>query len=34
VQGLQGPIHVDRFGDVDRRVYLFTVEHGRMVPLE
>jgi len=34
VQGLQGPIRLDRFGDVDRRVYLFTVDHGRMVPLE
>jgi branched-chain amino acid transport system substrate-binding protein len=34
VQGLQGPIRLDRFGDVDRRIYLFTVEHGRMVPLE
>lgn len=33
-QGLQGPIRLDRFGDVDRRVYLFTVDHGRMVPLE
>jgi len=34
VQGLQGPIRLDRFGDVDRRIYLFTVNHGRMVPLE
>jgi branched-chain amino acid transport system substrate-binding protein len=34
VQGLQGPLRVDRFGDVERRVYLFTVDHGRMVPLE
>ena len=34
VQGLQGPIRLDRFGDVERPDYLFTVDHGRMVPLQ
>ncbi len=34
IQGLQGAIRLDAFGDVDRRVYVFTVDHGRMVPLQ
>lgn len=34
VQGLVGPFRLDRFGDVVRHIYVFTVEHGRLVPLE
>jgi branched-chain amino acid transport system substrate-binding protein len=34
IQGLQGPLRLDRFGDVERPIHLFTVDHGRMVVLE
>jgi branched-chain amino acid transport system substrate-binding protein len=33
-QGLQSEIRIDPFGEVERRIYLFTVRDGRMVPLE
>lgn len=30
--GLQGDFVIDRFGDVDRRLFMMTIKNGRMVP--
>ncbi len=32
--GVQEDFRIDRFGDVERRQFLMTVRHGRIVPLE
>ena len=32
--GLQGEIRIDKFGDVQRKRFLFTVKDGRFVTLE
>jgi branched-chain amino acid transport system substrate-binding protein len=33
-QGLQGPLTVDRFGDIQRKQFLMTIRQGRFVPAE
>jgi branched-chain amino acid transport system substrate-binding protein len=33
-QGLQGPLKVDRFGDIERKQFLMTIRQGRFVPVE
>jgi branched-chain amino acid transport system substrate-binding protein len=33
-QGLQGPLKVDRFGDVERGQFIMTIRDGRIVPAE
>lgn len=33
-QGLQGPLQLDRHGDVERRQYVMTIRDGKIVPAE